>query len=171
MAREHTASLSHCPRCRQPADPGSAPGYCTQHHRVWQADRGRAVTWAYRVLASSRMVIMDTETTGLGVADEIVEIALLTSRNQVLFDSLIRPSIPIPAVATAVHQLDDRAVAHAPTWPKIHDRVVALLQHKVVVTYNAEFDRRLIAQTAARYGLPPLQPARWICAMKAYAAY
>ncbi len=171
MPKHVSLHTKRCPRCRHPADERSAPGYCAAHHAEWRQHRRGAVSWAHWTLAARNVVILDTETTGLDDQAEVLEIALLSTHGEVLFDSLIRPLGSIPAAETAVHQLDAAAVAHAPTFRELYPRLVALLRKRFVVVYNAAFDRRILDQTCARYGLPALRPAAWHCAMLAYAKF
>ena len=46
-----------------------------------------------------------------------------------------------------------------------------LLGNRSVLAYNADFARRLLAQTCAKYGLPPLAVAEWDCGMERYARF
>ena len=133
---------------------------------AWQ----RAVAWAARLADDGAAVYLDTETTGLGVDDEVVDIAVVGPRGEVLLDTLIRPSRPIPPGASAVHGLTDRDVAGAPTWDLVYPVLRATLLDRVVVVYNADFDRRLVGQTCVRCGFPE-PAARWECAMRAYADF
>ncbi len=163
--------LRPCVCCSMQADGLSAQGYCMAHHTRWQRHRHAAVAWAEWVLQARNVVILDTETTGLDRTAEVVEMALLTPRGEVLIDSLIRPLDPIPATATAIHHLDDAAVAHAPTWAELYPRIAALLHRRFVVVYNASYDRRIIEQTCVRAGMPIPRPAAWHCAMFEYARF
>ncbi len=119
-----------------------------------------------------RKVVLDTETTGLGPYDELVEIAIVDAASgEVLYNSVVMPEGPIPAGATAVHGLDRKRLEalKAKHWPVHHAAVCRILANaSVVFTYNAEFDRRLLAQTAGRYGLE-LPATVWRCIMLAYA--
>ena len=160
-----------CPRCGTGSDMERREGYCALHHALWQLDRARAVAWARWVVTSRQVVILDTETTGLDAGAEVVELSVVTAQGRVLFDSLIRPHAPIPAAATAIHRLDDRAVAHAPPWPEVYGRVASLLERTIVVVYNAAYDRRILQQTCALVNLPALRPAAWHCAMHEYARF
>ena len=64
-------------------------------------------------------LFLDTETTGLGPADQVVEIAVLDAEGAVVFHSLVKPTVPIPAEATAIHGIRDEDVAGAPTFAGI----------------------------------------------------
>ena len=119
-----------------------------------------------------RKVVLDTETTGLGPYDELVEIAIVDAGSgEVLYDSLVMPDGRIQAGASAVHGVDRKRLEemNARRWPDHHAAVCQILASaSVVYAYNAEFDRRLLAQTAERYGLE-LPATDWRCIMLAYA--
>jgi len=122
-------------------------------------------------------LILDTETTGLDADAEVVELAVIDCAGTVLLDTLVRPSGPVPAEAAAIHGITDAMLADAPTWPEIHDRFCLLIAARQVIAYNADFDVRLIEQTARRYreSIPELVPldqvATFSCAMVAYADF
>lgn len=115
--------------------------------------------------------ILDTETTGLDGQAEIVEISIIDQVGQVVFDSLVKPRQPIPVEATNIHGISNEMVADAPSWADIHAEVCRIVASKPLVIYNADYDLRLMSQTAALYGLPPVQPAGVACAMLAYAEF
>ena len=116
-------------------------------------------------------VILDTETTGLDCLAEIVEISIIAADGRVLLDTLVRPLNPIPQVATAIHHITDVMVAAAPTFSQVYAELVEQIQGRMVVTYNAAFDRRMVQQALQRSKLPPLSQVRWTCAMQQYARY
>lgn len=134
------------------------------------AHRRQAIQWAQNLLAH-RFFVLDTETTGLGAADEIVQIAILDGRGAFVMNQLIKPTIPIPPVASAVHGIRDRDVAEAPSFKEIYIRLSALLAGQVVIAYNMDFDWRMLEQTASRFRLPPMRIGKRDCAMKQYARF
>lgn len=97
-------------------------------------------------------LFLDTETTGLGSDAQIIEIAITDTNNNVRMESRLRPTVPVEPGALAVHGIDDQALTNAPTWPQIAGEVQGLLQGRVVVIFNADFDSRMIHQTAAAFG-------------------
>ena len=116
--------------------------------------------------------ILDTETTGLDDSAEIVEISIIDQNGSVVLDTLVKPLNPIPAEVTAIHGITNDMVANAPTWASIHDRVLAILTSKPLVIYNADYDLRMLAQTAELYGLRnSLIGLSAGCAMSAYAEF
>lgn len=114
--------------------------------------------------------ILDTETTGLDDRAEIVEISIINESGCVLLDTLVKPFRPIPIEATAIHGITNDMVATAPSWAAIHNQVAEIVANKPLVIYNADYDLRLMAQTAAQYGRNPIE-AETGCAMLAYAEF
>ena len=112
-----------------------------------ERDRVSAVLWAREQLSQNDWVILDTETTGLYDA-EIVEIAIIERTEETLLDTLIKPSIPIPAEVTEIHGITDEMVADAPTFPQVYPRIDAALKKKRVIIYNASFDIKILAYWA-----------------------
>ncbi len=134
------------------------------------ATREEAIWWAQTVVMDGDCVFLDTETTGLDGAAEVVDIAAVASDGRVLLDTLVRPRRRIPAVATRIHGIHDEHVVSAPSWPEVVEHLVAILRRRHVVVYNAAFDRRIVNQCCADYGMPIIA-TDWSCAMMAYAAF
>lgn len=129
--------------------------------------------WAQALLKRSDWVILDTETTGLGPKDEIIQIAILNPESQVLLDTLIRPSRPISPAASEIHGILDSDVLSAPTYKEIRPEIERCILGKTIVIYNAEYDMRLLRQTNSRYNLTPMLIKRnqIECAMLKYSAW
>jgi DNA polymerase III subunit epsilon len=130
--------------------------------------------WASEVLKHpERYVILDTETTGLGNADQVVQVAMISGAGEVLINNLlIKPTIPIPTGASKIHGITDEVVEHAPdfidVWLEIHKH----MQGKRLVIYNAEFDLRMLRQSAAGCGHTIEFPfLLCTCAMTTYAEW
>jgi DNA polymerase III subunit epsilon len=111
------------------------------------------INWAKSVLADSTAVILDTETTGLGSADEVVDVAVIDLAGQTLLNSLVRPTVPIHPRAAAVHGLDEDALIDAPGMAYLYPELQRVLAGRRVLVYNAEFDQRIIDQSCAAGGV------------------
>ena len=116
--------------------------------------------------------VVDVETTGTSIeADEIVSIALvrLDAAGEELdrFASLVRPAGPIPPESTAVHGIDDDAVARAPTFAMAAPDVLDLLDGAVFVAHNADFDLPLLQHAFARAGIL-YRPVGVACTLDAF---
>lgn len=98
-------------------------------------------------------LFLDTETTGLHAGAEIVEITLIDITGAPVLDTLVRPERPIPAALTRIHGIDNAMVAGAPRWPEIHERLLEVIEGRLVVIYNADFDLRMLAQVANQHAL------------------
>jgi DNA polymerase-3 subunit epsilon len=132
-------------------------------------DRDGEIRWARSQLTRSDWVILDTETTGLDWSAEIISISVIAPDGEVLFDTLVQPSGKIPAEASSVNGITDSMVADAPKFADIFPQLDQVLKDKLIVAYNAEFDRQMLQQTCRRYGLE-IAP-NWKCAMLAYSAW
>ncbi|KWF83383.1 DNA polymerase III subunit epsilon [Burkholderia cepacia] len=121
------------------------------------AARGLHVT-ANEWLAADPLFV-DTETTGLDLRAEIVEIAILDRAGVVLLDTLVKPTMPIPASATEIHGITDADVASAPDWVSVGPRAAELLAGRRLIAHNAAFEERLLYQTSRCHGvtLPALR--------------
>jgi len=134
--------------------------------------RMSAASWAREMVDDPSTVFIDTETTGLDGSAEIVDIAVVGVDGSVLFDTLVKPTRPIPSFVSRIHGIYDHHVAGAPCWADIYDVLVPLLWDRPVVVYNVDYDRRLIRQCCSQWTLPAIDAsARWHCAMKGYSAY
>ena len=90
---------------------------------------------------------------------------------QVLFESLVKPSQPIPHSATRIHGIHDEDVQSARTWPVIWPQVRSVLFGRLVVIYNEEFDLRMMQQSHARYRLPWKDKFNTFDLLKLYAEF
>ena len=99
-------------------------------------------------------IFLDTETTGTGQTDRIIQIGIVDTQGETLFQSLVNPGMPIPAESSAVNGITDDMVKEAPVWTQIWTDVEATLRGRVIGIYNADFDLRLMRQTNKAYGLP-----------------
>jgi DNA polymerase-3 subunit epsilon len=135
--------------------------------------RSRAIREARRLVQSDAL-FLDTETTGLDERAEVVEVSIVDIRGSVVFDSLIRPFCPIPPDATAVHGITDTDVAQAPTFADVLLRLSFLLCRRPLCIYNADYDMRVMRQSAKAHGLDfdaAVTPAGPTCAMLMYAEF
>ena len=123
--------------------------YMADGHR-----RRLAVSQEAKKLLSEKPIIFDTETTGIDHQAQIVEICVVSADKVVLLDTLVHPTMPIPAEASAVHGIRDVHVLFSPDWQEVYPRFVEAIYPEVfmkgVLTgYNLEFDTRLVHQSSA----------------------
>jgi len=132
--------------------------------------RTRALRWAYDVLQGP-LLVLDTETTGLGQRDQIVQVAVIDGAGELLLDRLVRPTVPISPDAGRVHGITVEAVRDAPAFPEVYAELATVLKGRAIIAYNAEFDRKMLNQTCAAHALPPFPATPWHCAMRRFAEY
>lgn len=53
----------------------------------------------------------------------------------------------------AIHGIYDCDVANAPSFAEVFEQVKAVYENHLVLIYNADFDNRLIEQSAAKHGI------------------
>ena len=134
-------------------------------------DRHRAVQAAQQLIAE-RPVYLDTETTGLDSAAQIVEVSILDYDGRVLIDTLVRPTVSIPSEAARIHGITDARVRGAPSWAEVWREVAAALEGRQVAIYNASFDARLMRQSHQAHALAWRDPsAGRTCVMELFAQY
>ncbi len=119
---------------------------------------------------AARPLFLDTETTGLSPTDEVCQVAVLDAAGHVLLESLVKPRLPIGEEARRVHGITDEMVAAAPPLDMLFPVLSYLLCERVVVTFNAAFDSRMIRQSLPTID-PVFQRIHWRCAMLLYAKF
>lgn len=115
---------------------------------------GAAVRFARAMLEPGKAVILDTETTDLHGA--ICEIAVIDAcTGKTLLDTLVNPGVPIQPGARAVHGITDSEVTAAgvPDWPTVYKRLLRVTKGRIVLAYNADYDRGVIAADCRRHGI------------------
>ena len=122
---------------------------------------------------SKKPVYLDTETTGTGPNDSIVEISVIDQDGSVLVDRLVKPVGTIPSDASAIHGITNDMVQTAPRWEAVWPEVEAALENRAVGIYNADFDIRLMKQSHQKNWLRWRDPegATFFCIMKLYAQF
>jgi DNA polymerase III subunit epsilon len=123
-------------------------------------------------LVSQNTLILDTETTGLGKKDEIVELSIITVRGEVLVNSLVKPTILMPPSASAIHGISNLELSNAPYITSFLKYLVDLFSRNYVAIYNAAFDLRLLKQSLfAHKTYFPKIPSNIYCVMEMYAMF
>ena len=114
-------------------------------------------------LLDLRPLVFDTETTGLNNYAEIVELAVVEWTGVPVFNKILRPSGPVEPEAAAIHRISDAEIGAAPSIADVLPVLRGLFDGRVVVSYNLDFDRRLLRQSLSAQGLG--WPEQWTRAM------
>uniref|UniRef100_UPI00211B5218 3'-5' exonuclease n=1 Tax=Salmonella enterica TaxID=28901 RepID=UPI00211B5218 len=102
-----------------------------------------------------------------------MEIGLVNVRGDLIYETRLKPTISIDPAAAAVHGISEAMLADAPAWPDIAQQLQHHIGRRPLVIFNADFDMRILKQTAAAYN----DPSSWLdtltvyCAMRLAAGY
>jgi DNA polymerase-3 subunit epsilon len=118
-----------------------------------------------------RPCYLDTETTGLEKTDEIIEIAIIDDDGNLVVESFVKATQPIPPAATNIHKINAAMLQGAPIWPMLWPQIRTKINGNLLAIYNAEFDLRLMEQSMGRYRLPWRENLQSFCVMKLYAQF
>lgn len=138
------------------------------------SDQDQARAWAAKLLAQPDVLVLDTETTGLHGNAEICQIAIIDITGTVLLDTYVKPKQAIPRDASAIHHITDVMVDSAPTFDQIAAQLRTILSGQTVVIYNADFDVRMMEQSAIARGITyevPIFAGEYQDAMEMYSQW
>jgi DNA polymerase III epsilon subunit-like protein len=123
----------------------------------------------FEVIRSGKVLILDTETTGLTSVSEIVSIAVIAADGRPLLNTLVHPTRAIPPEATRIHGITNEMVRSALPFPV--ELLKELLTDRDVIVYNAGYDVTMLYRSTEWAGYPIVQwskIARWYCAMETF---
>jgi DNA polymerase III epsilon subunit-like protein len=114
---------------------------------------------------NERALVIDTETIGRGQTLEVIEIAIADHRGRIIFESLVKPSVNRLPPLSKHHRFDRSEFETAPDWAELWPELSKVIRNKLLVAYNAAYDRRALAVTCALHRLSSNERA-WRCAMQ-----
>ena len=102
------------------------------------------------LLEECAFAVVDVETTGMrpAASDRVTEIAVVLvqgARRELVFESLVNPGRPIPAIVSALTGITDGLVRAAPRFQEVAERVLDALAGRIFVAHNARFDWGFVA--------------------------
>lgn len=117
-------------------------------------------------------VVIDTESTGGSVIDEVIEIGIVRAKDgELLYHSRVKPSITkMNYYAQKVHGITMEELVDEPILTDIWDDIAPILAEFPVFAYNHTADKRFIKQSVDAYSIE-LPDIKWQCIMKAYSEY
>lgn len=125
---------------------------------------------------SSRIIVLDTETTGLSAAqgDRIIEIGCVEMIDRKLtgnnYHVYINPERLVPEDAVRVHGITDEFLEDKPVFSQVAQEFLDFVQGAELVIHNAPFDVGFINMEFARLA-SPLQPIETYCSVFDTLAY
>jgi DNA polymerase III epsilon subunit family exonuclease len=133
-----------------------------------------------RETTDATYVVLDLEMTGLDPEhDQICEIGLVRLHRGVevdRFHTLVRPTVPMTPTARRIHRISDEALADAPFFGEVAQRLRGHLDDAVLVGHHIDFDlrylRKAFADAAVAFEDPPtvdtLALARGLLALRSH---
>ncbi|MDQ0255650.1 DNA polymerase-3 subunit epsilon [Evansella vedderi] len=172
-AREALIAKKTCPKCKgllpYILDGGLCEICIEQEWMKKQSERASKMCKDWMV-NKEKYLILDTETTGLGNDDEIIELGIINLNGQTIFHSTFKPSKPIEGAASEVHGLTDEMLQDCPLWPIKWQEIQKVISNKTLLIFNSNFDIRMIERTNCKYNIESILPVS-ICVMETYAKY
>lgn len=144
---EHMAAALFAGHRRFVRDPDGRWGLFSNHETAaaLASDGLSALTWA----------VVDVEATGgrASGGDRVTEVAVVEVRDGVattVFDTLVNPERAIPPWVSRLTNISWDMVRHAPTFREICDQLLGVLDGRVFVAHNANFDWRFLTMEVER---------------------
>lgn len=111
---------------------------------------------------SLRPIFYDTETTGVRAdKDYIIEIAAYDPVNDLSFERLVNPGVPIPPDSTAIHHITDEMVANSGSFSVVGQEFIDFCSGDVVlIAHNNDgFDMHFLRSEFSRHSI--IMPIVW----------
>jgi DNA polymerase-3 subunit epsilon len=136
--------------------------------------KSNAKQWAQDRLTDENTVIIDIESTGLLHQDpetEIVQICILNIHSRPLFSMMLKPSQPMKDEVVAIHKISNEQIINQPIFPQVAKMIAFVLKDKHVVSWNMDFDWKLLMHMFKKYDQETPKVAGTSCAMDRYSEW
>lgn len=139
-------------------------------------DRDNAIKWARKLLEHGEFVILDTETTGLDSAAEIMQFAFVNHNdtNSIQFDVCPSRNASLDEGAFRVHGITMEMARECPPITLWAATITEIIKGKTVIAWNASFDYRMLIQSFNAWQVEPpaiIHLANFECAMLQYSKF
>ena len=133
-----------------------------------------ASKWALERMDDANTVILDLESTGLLHQDpetEIAQICILDIKGRPLFSMLLKPSQPMNETVIGIHKISNEQVINQPIFPQVAKMIAFVLKDKHVISWNMDFDWKLLMHMFKKYEQETPKIAGASCAMDKYSEW
>ena len=114
-------------------------------------------------------LIVDTETTGTGSDARMIELSIISTDGEVLYNQLFATGEPLPEVIPGITGITDEMLSDQPYFESEAEKIAKIISGKKLIGWNVSFDKRIIENEFASAGkLSLLSPAGWEDAMEMY---
>jgi DNA polymerase III subunit epsilon len=153
--KSRSLELGHCKACRAAL--------------FKEQNKAKAKTAIASLLHRDDVLILDTETNGIGKSSEVIEVSVINTKGEVLLDTLLKPKVmTMNPFAERVHGISLDMLHGSPRWSEIFPQLRALADRRTILAWNASFDAGVLEQTSTIWNI---EHPRWlfVCAMRLYA--
>jgi len=133
-----------------------------------------ACNWAEERLSDASTVIIDLESTGLLHQDpetEIAQICISDIKGRTLFSMLLKPNQPMRSEVIDIHKITNEQVFNQPMFSQVAKMIAFVLKDKHVVSFNADFDWKLLMHMFKKYDLEQPKVTGISCCMDKYSEW
>ncbi|BDA73082.1 DNA polymerase III subunit epsilon [Calothrix sp. PCC 7716] len=116
------------------------------------ADKENSIQWAKSILHSGEWCILDSETTGLGINSQIIQVGIITDSGEE-WQSFVKPTISISEEATEIHGITFEDVEEAPYFEQVFIDLWKIVKNRSVIIFNAENELKFIRQSMRARGI------------------
>jgi len=107
---------------------------------------------------TNEFAVIDLETTGRSAeVDQILEIGIIIVSPQGNITehhhTLVRPSKYISKISTNIHGISENMVRHAPTLKMLQTSILGVLDGKILVAHNGQFESRFLTAGFSNLGV------------------
>ena len=96
---------------------------------------------------ATKPIFFDTETTGVDLDSEVIELAVVSHDGEILWNRLYKPMKKIPEFITGITHISEDMVANCFHVSKDSAGIFSLFEGKFAVAYNGNFDQKLLLQS------------------------
>lgn len=115
-----------------------------------------------------KFAIVDIETTGSHFGpDSITEIGIVITdgvKEEARFETLVNPQARIPKFITHLTGITEEMVEDAPVFEEVAEEINNLLQNKVFVAHNVNFDYKIVKMQLEKHGFT--LPSKRLCTVR-----
>jgi DNA polymerase-3 subunit epsilon len=133
-----------------------------------------ACAWAKERLADQSTVVIDIESTGLLHQDpetEIAQLCVVDTKGRQLFSMLLKPNQPMSDTVIGIHKITNEQIVNQPMFAQVAKVIAFVLKDKHVVSWNMDFDWKLLMHMFKKYEQPLPKIAGASCAMDKYSEW
>lgn len=111
-------------------------------------------------------VIIDTETTGKELTDQVIQLSIINLKGEVLFNSYFYTDKNMSGNAYNVNKISQETINSSPKWTEKWDEIKSILKDKIIIAHYAKFDVERIISTCKRNKLDIDFELNYLCTME-----